>query len=79
MPNAQQAKTLRCQGLQQRWCIPKIVKRGDRRTNLKSISPKARSLGIYGIINNEARWFEAWGTWRKVIGKRWGNRFSAKA
>ena len=37
--------------------------------------------GIYGIMNNEAGGFEAWGAWGawgKVIGKRCGNRYSAK-
>lgn len=40
------------------------------RTNLRSASEKARDSGIYGIMNIEAGWPDAWGARGKVIGKR---------
>ena len=47
------------------------AKRGDRRTNLKSPSQKARGLGY--LWDKEAGQSEAWGAWGEW-GKGIGNR-----
>ena len=57
---------------------PKAAKRRNRRTNLKSTSQKARGWVIYGMTNKEAGKAEAWGEWRKVIGKGCDNRGPAQ-
>ena len=64
------AETLRFAA--KRGFICKVAQSGDRRTSLRSASPKARGLSSYGMKN-----IEAGGAQGKVIGKRYSNRHSA--
>ena len=68
--SAQQDKMLGLCGLMQRGVIHKGATWGDRKANLQSDSPTGRGWSISGIKTEEAGWFEAWGVWGKMTGKR---------
>ena len=67
----QQAKWLRCQGLQQReglFTRQSSQEIGEQASDMPPLKQGAQ--GIYGIKNKEAVWSEGWRAQGKVIGKR---------
>ena len=54
LPEAQPAKTLRCQGCQQTGLIYEAATRGDWRTNLRSAFQKSWSWSTDGTVNRAA-------------------------
>ena len=67
----QQAKWLRCQGLQQReglFTRQSSQEIGEQASDMPPLKQGAQ--GIYGMRNEAAEWFEAWEAWGKVIEKR---------
>ena len=69
MADAQQAETLRRQGLQQR---EGLFKRQPGEKTGTQVSDPQGAQGNYGVMNEEAGPSEAWGAWGKVTGKRRG-------